>query len=702
MNISIQQRVALWTGLCLLLVVTTTTAVGLYLFANVKESLSESSTATIEEQVGEYLAVLAGEVSARVEIPILDALKSAETTASAITAILDDDLNSISRRAVLSILEQKLKDNQDYLGTFVAFEPNAFDGEDATNRAAVGSDFNGRFMPYVVRQGNNSAFVEALEGLEDSTLDENGMRAGEYYLCPRDSNQSCVIDPYLYPVDGVEELLSSLVAPVRSNGRFVGISGVDVSVNFLQSITETANAGLYDGAGQVALFSPRGVISGSSRFADLIGTNLQSISAAERSLVQSASRSGAIQTSRIGQEIAVANPFSMPGNADQWVVLISVPERLALAAVDNQERLLTDAQQRFLGSTLLLGLLVGGAGFLIVWVVSRTAMKPLTIMTQLVASIAEGEGDLTHQISIKRQDETGKLAGYLNTFIGKLAGLIRETLPLGEEVGALAADGRRISNDTSAQVEEQRELINQVVTAVTEMSAAAQEIAESSARTSDYATQADEYALSGADVVKQTAHAIAQVNSSTEQVQHAMTILTQHSDDIVGILGVIQAIAEQTNLLALNAAIEAARAGEQGRGFAVVADEVRALAARTQDATVDINEKLQALQEGSSKAQSSMQASGELVQKTVALSAEAEASIANIKQAVDEIRSMTYQIATATEEQSSVCEDVSKNMTAISSLVEETSNGAIQLSDVGAKLDVAASGLGSRLNQFKV
>jgi methyl-accepting chemotaxis protein len=181
-----------------------------------------------------------------------------------------------------------------------------------------------------------------------------------------------------------------------------------------------------------------------------------------------------------------------------------------------------------------------------------------------------------------------------------------------------------------------------------------------------------------------------------------MLELGKNSDGIAEILTVIQGIAEQTNLLALNAAIEAARAGDKGRGFAVVADEVRALASRTQDATIDIHDKLKTLHQGNQEVTEAMQASGQQVAETVRLAEAAEKALLEISKAIEEVTEMSLQTASATEEQSAVCEEVSNNLSQVSHLVQKTTEGAQQLSRVGNDLDEAASGLQNRLSLFKV
>lgn len=702
MIVSIQNRVTFWAGLSLIGVVAALSVIGYIRFESASQAISEQSRKSIEQQVESYLEVLAGDISSQVAQELLITLKVAETTASTLESQLSNSQSDLSREQVIELLSQNLSANPEYLGTFVAFEPNQFDGPDTSSRNAVGSDANGRFLPYVVKGQTGETIVDLLLGYEDATRDSNGVRAGEYYLCSKDSNESCIIDPYLYPIDGVDVLLTSLVSPVTRQGRFVGVSGVDIRVDFLQQLATEATQKLYEGQGSVKLISPNGIIAADTLNPDYVGSGLSVLDDAESQILRRATANRGIELSRINNELVLLAPFLLPGNDKTWLIQLKIREDIAFADIAMQEAALHSAQRSVLTSTIVAGLVVGLIGVLVIFLVIRNAMKPIQQMKTLVASIAEGEGDLTHQLKVTRNDETGELSISINTFIDKLASLIRELIPLGNTVGDLAKKGTDISSKTTKQVDQQKEFIDQVVTAVTQMASSAQEIAESAGRTSEFANKADLSAKSGASIVNQTSDAVAQVHERATEAVMSMESLARLATDITGILKTIQSIAEQTNLLALNAAIEAARAGEQGRGFAVVADEVRALAARTQSATVDIGEKLKALQDGSDNANNSMTKISDLISNAVELASSAEKALTDIAVSVNEISAMTYQIATATEEQSSVCEEVSRNMTAISQSVDHTHTGAIELKDIGQSLDQAASGLAGQLTRFKV
>ncbi len=701
MHFSIQQRFSLWAGLGLLSVVLMAAFVGLWQFDKIKQTLASQSYEVTRSQVEDYLRLLASDTSVELSMPLESAMKAIRATASAMEAVVNTERNVDKRDLAIRMLEQTLANHPDFLATYVAFEPNAIDSADALAKQARGSDDAGRFMPYVTRE-NDGFLVALLEGLENTNLDHNGIRVGEYYLCSKESGESCVIDPYLYPVDDEMVLLSSLVAPIKQEGEFIGIAGVDISVSFLQSVIRDVDAGLYNGQGRTLLVSPRGIISGHSQHSDLIGQNLSVLESSISQNLKEASSSGETRIIHSEGRFIVLKPFHLPGNQQRWVAYLEVPEEIVMKDVAQQRQFLEAAQKRFISTTTILGLFLSVLGVMTIWLVARKSIRPLTEMTELVASIAEGEGDLTQRLNISYRDETGKLSGLLNDFIKNLQSLVQQLLPVAGDVSALSADGRKISVETSIQMLDLESLIEDMVLAMSEMAASAEQIANNAERTSQLVQNANDAATVGTEVVQKKTESINRVNEAVSQSENALQELEVYSHDIVQILPVIDELARETNNLALKVADEATVNGKSDTGFTSAAEQIRLLASQTQQATADIHNKLAQLRQSSQQATSAIKLGGQHVSETVGLAKEAEAVLTGINQAIEEVTDMTLQIASATEQQHAVCEEVNHNLSEVSRLVHKTSKGAQQLRGVGNELDQAASRLQTKLSLFKV
>lgn len=323
-------------------------------------------------------------------------------------------------------------------------------------------------------------------------------------------------------------------------------------------------------------------------------------------------------------------------------------------------------------TVILAGLLSVAVIVLLVWLISRDVVRPLLETGTALENIASGDGNLSDRLDETGNDEISRLARAYNASTAKVAQLVEKVTNTTSDLGTVVAEFSGLSEHTNRGITRQQEQTTLVATAMTEMSATVHDVAKSTSHTAEAALKADEQSKAGQQVVSNTIKSIEKLATEVDRAVETINRVEADSARIGTVMDVIRGVADQTNLLALNAAIEAARAGEQGRGFAVVADEVRTLAQRTQDSIQEIHEMIESLQAGVNHAVSIMKVSKQQAQESVSNAAEAGESLAAITQSVDTITSMSSQIATAAEEQSAVAEDINKNVVEINHLAEET------------------------------
>ncbi|WP_324031158.1 methyl-accepting chemotaxis protein [Aeromonas caviae] len=374
-----------------------------------------------------------------------------------------------------------------------------------------------------------------------------------------------------------------------------------------------------------------------------------------------------------------------------WYLVAQVPEAEIYAELDR-------ARLHMVLVSLAIAVGMGLLGVLLAGSVSR----PLNELARLFRELGSGDGDLTHRLKVDGRDELAQVATGFNNFVAKIHGSIEQVASNSRQLAATANEVAAKAQLTQHNCTAQRDRTVQVATAIHEMGATVSEIAGNASLAADVAKQANEQADAGAQVVAQARHGIVGLSGEIEQVAGVIESLASQTDSIGSILDTIRSISEQTNLLALNAAIEAARAGEQGRGFAVVADEVRNLASRSAASTAEIQSMINSLQEQSARAVSAMAQGRNQSLRVVTQADEANGALDQITGHITQISDMNIQVATATEEQSSVVGEINRNVEDINQLTMETADIAHQLTESSRSLQQLSGELDKLVGNFRL
>lgn len=388
----------------------------------------------------------------------------------------------------------------------------------------------------------------------------------------------------------------------------------------------------------------------------------------------------------------------------EMLSLVNKASKASAVSISIKQEALSSAQEAEEGMDIMLWVLVGAITVMLLVAFNTYVVitEPISHLIHRIRDIAEGEGDLTTQLNESSRNEFGELAHWFNAFVGKLRDLIIKVKDSTDHVAESSNHMLQSTERTNAGVMKQRTQTEQVVTAMQQMSSTVEEISRNASEAEMAAKHANDDSKTGQQEVAQT---IASINTLASEIERAAIIVKEFESDstnIGGVLDVIKGIAEQTNLLALNAAIEAARAGEQGRGFAVVADEVRSLANRTQESTAEIQSIIERLQVGAEKVVQVMDAGQKCGQETVEQASRAGASLGSITSAVATITDLNSQNACSTEEQSAVASHISQSMMAIGQAVEETAGEAANTATRSEELSRMANELQGLISQFKV
>ncbi|GGY72624.1 methyl-accepting chemotaxis protein [Marinobacter zhanjiangensis] len=334
--------------------------------------------------------------------------------------------------------------------------------------------------------------------------------------------------------------------------------------------------------------------------------------------------------------------------------------------------------------------------------VGRTVTRPLARVSDMMREVAEGDGDLTHRLPDEGDDELAELCQRFNAFIGKIHGTIREVDETTHQVASAAEELSRVAAETRASVQVQGSETDQIASAINEMAATIHQISKNANEVQQAGADADRLARDGGQTMAGSQQSVGQLSKNILESATAIESLAARSDDIQKVLDVIHEVTDQTNLLALNAAIEAARAGEHGRGFAVVADEVRQLAKRSGESAGQIREMIDGFTSETRSAVERMRSSQGLSDETVERINHASSALSTIEQSVEHIHDQVTQIATASEQQSQVAEEINKNVVRIVEAAHNSDTGVTQTNEASQELARLGERLRELVSQFRV
>ena len=712
---SIQTTIATLAGASILAIVVALILYALYASGRSQELTQARTQDLLEQVIKQRLSALAQtqtlQIQAELEYPLMITAELANT--NRLLGLKTEDgsaMLSMSREELNNLAREILVQHPKLLGSYIGWTVNGLDDSDAIY-AGIGNpavNESGRFIPWWYRNDDGILAQELLTDLENEKPLPTGVRAGEYYLCPRDAKKACVIDPAPYEMGGKMVMLASFVSPILIDGSFKGMVGADLGVNFIQDLLVNADNQLYDGAGEMALISSHGRLVASTQAPDKLGSPATELLDANELENLRQLKPGQIiydihqEANPAESHIELFLSFGIGDTDARWTLMLVLPLNTVMAELQQLHGDLTNQRQADTLNMTLVGLLIAALGLLVIWLVSRGIAKPLRQMVSMLDDIAQGEGDLTRRLEVNRSDELGDIAKGFNTFLGKLQNMITQVVSSVQKVSDSSEHTADIAIRTNTGVQKQLAEIELVATAVHEMTATAQDVARNATHAAEAANHADRSANQGKQTVQHTADAIAALAQEIGRAVTVVQTLAKDSENINAILVAIRGIAEQTNLLALNAAIEAARAGEQGRGFAVVADEVRNLAQKTQKATEEIQAMIQQLQQGTRDVVKVMEDSQSKTAVSVQQASQAAEALESITQAVSVINDMNTQIASAAEEQSAVAEDINRNVTNIGQVANEVAGGADEASQASAELTKLAEQQRRLINQFRV
>jgi len=704
-SLSVHWKITLLAGLCLVLTSFFLIGFSIYNATSNQKVIIEHSATSVIDKSQQILVGISKINASEVQTYLDEATYRAEMLAeSALFLKYSAEENFTAseelRNSLNEMIQRAVERFPTVRGAYLVFSPDALDGEDSNYHDAdyVGSNDKGRFATYWSKDKQDETAVVA-GVLSEAQLSE--VANSERFSCPLTTAKPCVTSPKVVTTSAGKVLQTSISVPLIVEQEVVGFLGIELSLSALVATVIESDQALFGGTGTIAMISQNGSLIASDNTQVAVGSlySSQQVSA-EKIASFIATQQVKTEWSTNGEWLAVFAPIAVANQS--WGVLLEVPRASVLADATALDGVISGLVEGGVWNELLVGIILVVLGLLLIAVMSLKLVKPIREVVARLQDIASGEGDLTQRLKVSSADEIGQLALGVNQFLEKLQLTIKEVVATSHDIANTSEQAGQAAGATHQSSEDQFKEVDLVATASEELTQTAALVVQNAEIAVSAANEAESSAKQGQQVIAQSAQEMSSLVSQMSGAVPVVEELASNNKNITEILAVIEGISEQTNLLALNAAIEAARAGEQGRGFAVVADEVRSLAGRTQESVKEIHSVIERVQKGTLDVVAVIQQGNELADNTSQQVSQAVDEIAAIFSAIGSINDMNSQIAKAAQEQQSVSGELNRNVANIRDLSEQILHQAESSERVSQEMGAISSRQQDLVGQFKV
>ncbi|MEZ8605762.1 methyl-accepting chemotaxis protein [Vibrio sp. 10N.239.311.G01] len=703
-SLSVQWKITLLAGCCLIITSLSLIGFSIYNATSNQQVIKSQSSESVINKTQQLLASVSQLNAQETQRYVDEAIYRAEMLAASAQFLKNNADENFTpseelRTALDEMVRRSVLNFDSIQGAYLVFKPDLLDSEDANYVDAdyVGSNEKGRFAPYWKVADNGENVLANV--LSESILNDDSN--SERFYCPLSSGQTCISTPRVVNSGGLALLTSSISVPILVDDVAIGFLGIDLRLDGLTSVITQSDQSLFNGAGKAYVVSLDGSVIASDDSSIAVGSTFQSGNT-NSDLMTDFIFGGEVTTqwSENGEWLLAFAPVVAANQT--WGVLFEIPRDSVVADANKLDSTISTKLSEGIKTEVIAGTVFIIFGLAIIAFASLSIVKPIRQVVERLNDIASGEGDLTQRLEVKSQDEIGQLSKGFNLFLDKLQHTIKEVIHTTEQVASTTSQAKASASSTRESSESQFKEVDLVATAAEEMTQTAGLVVQNAEVAVDAACEANRSAQQGQQVIELSA---GEMRKLVERMSSAVPIveeLAKNNGNITEILSVIEGISEQTNLLALNAAIEAARAGEQGRGFAVVADEVRNLASRTQSSVGEIRAVIDKVHAGTQDVVEAIQEGNILANDTALHVQKAVEDLGSIFTSIEAISDMNSQIVRAAEEQQSVSGEVNQSVVNIRDLSAKILEQAAASEQVGNEIDQLSQQQQKLVNQFKV